>query len=96
MNYGNCTACGGLRQAHQLTDGRCGECTRESQMIQRARAQATKPPKYVPKIMPGSIVRHDKFGIGKVIDQWEDMKVLDVVFGRELHSCRRKHLKLAK
>jgi hypothetical protein len=74
----------------------CRECIHENRMILRAKLKANRPQKYIPKIMPGSVVRHEKFGIGKVIDQWENLTVLDVVFGRELHSCRRKHLKLAK
>ena len=94
MNYGNCTLCGGLRRRHQLNDGRCGECIHETNRIQQMKIN--RPKKRVPKIMPGSVVTHGKLGEGKVIGQWKDLKVLDVVFGRQLHCCTRRYLKLVK
>ncbi len=94
MNYGNCILCGGLRKRHQLNDNRCGECVRETNLIQQMKI--TRPKKRVPKIMPGSVVKHGKLGEGKVIGQWRDARVLDVVFGKQLHCCTRKYLKLVK
>ncbi len=95
MTHGNCILCGGLRGRYQLNDNRCGECVRETNLIQQMRLTRPKK-KAVSKIRPGSVVRHGKLGEGKVIGQWRDANVLDVVFGRQLHCCTRKYLKLVK